>query len=97
LCATFHELARLRSIPGLDDVGEILTQNPGLPFPAGQWSTIWFKGGSEPGVIMFAYWLESPGGDRRVVVVSLTDEQRTIEDLPAATAVARLLGLTATF
>lgn len=92
VCLTFHDLDRLAAEPGLEPVGEIVSLNPGLPFPAGQWSTVRFKGGSEPGVIMFAYWLESPAGAKRVVVLSLTDEQRLIDDIAAATAAARLLG-----
>jgi beta-lactamase class A len=92
VCLTFHDLDRLAAEPGLEPVAEILSINPGLPFPAGQWSTIRFKGGSEPGVTMFAYWLESPRGAKRVVVLSLTDDQRLIGDIAAATAAARLLG-----
>jgi hypothetical protein len=93
LCTTFHDLDRLAATPGLEPVGEILSLNPGLPFPAGAWSTIRFKGGSEPGVAMLAYWLESPAADRRVVVLGLSDDRRTFTDIDIATAAARLIAL----
>jgi hypothetical protein len=95
VCITFVELDRLASTPGLEPVAEILAINPGLPFPDGAWSTIRFKGGSEPGVIMFGYWLEAPTGDRRVVMIGLSDTTRTITDIDGAVAAARLIGLAA--
>lgn len=95
VCLTFHDLDRLASQPGLEPVATILEQNPGLPFPAGQWSTVRFKGGSEPGVAMFAYWLVAPTGERRVVVVGLSDPAVAFSELDAALPAARLLGLVA--
>ncbi len=96
ICTTFHDLDRLAATPGLEPVGEILAVNPGLPFPEGDWSTIRFKGGSEPGVAMLAHWLEAPTGERRVVVLGLSDDVRTFTDIEVALAGARLLGLAAT-
>jgi beta-lactamase class A len=95
LCTTFEDLDRLAGLPGLAPVARILELNPGLPFPPGQWQTIRFKGGSEPGVVMFAHWMETADGDRRVVVVSLTDPERAFDELDAVAPVARLLGITA--
>ncbi len=96
ICTTFHDLDRLAATPGLEPVGEILAINPGLPIPEDDWSTIRFKGGSEPGVAMLAYWLEAPTGERRVVVLGLSDDVRTFTDIEVALAGARLLGLAAT-
>jgi hypothetical protein len=96
ICTTFHDLDRLAATPGLEPVAEILAINPGLPFPDGDWSTIRFKGGSEPGVAMLAHWLEAPTGERRVVVLGLSDDVRTFTDIEVALAGARLLGLAAT-
>lgn len=95
LCTTFDDLDRLAGLPGLEPVARILELNPGLPFPSGQWQTIRFKGGSEPGVVMFAHWLETAAGERRVVVVSLTDPDRAFGELEPVEPAARLLGLTA--
>ena len=95
ICTTFLDLDRLAEQPGLEPVAAILELNPGLPFPATQWRTIRFKGGSEPGVVMFAHWLEAPSGERRVVTVSLTDPDRAFGEMEAVVPVARLLGLVA--
>jgi hypothetical protein len=93
LCVTLNDLDALAQRPGLEPVAEILELNPGLPFPEGRWSTIRFKGGSEPGVVMFAYWLEAPTGERRVVVVSLSDPDVAFAENDAVVPVARLLAL----
>lgn len=92
VCRTLLDLDRLAATPGLEPVADILEINPGLPFPDGQWQTIRFKGGSEPGVVMFAYWLAAPTGERRVVVLSLSDPQSAFSELDAALPAARLLG-----
>lgn len=44
---------------------------------------------------MFGYWLESPAGERRVVVLALSDPARRIADIDAAIGVARPTGLAA--
>jgi hypothetical protein len=52
ICRTMVDLARLSREPGLEPLEGILSANPGLPpAQARAWTTTWFKGGSEPGVV----------------------------------------------
>jgi hypothetical protein len=49
LCTLAVRLEALTdSVP---EIGDILAQNPGIPADGGMWDTIWFKGGSEPGLL----------------------------------------------
>lgn len=96
LCLTFQDLDRLAATPGLEPVGHALELSSGIPFPDGQWDVIRFKGGSEPGVALFAHWLEAADGRRRVTVLSLTDPTTNFPTDAAVVPAARLLGLTAT-
>ncbi len=61
MCRTMVDLAHLAERPGLGAVAEILSLNPGMPPDLrDQWSAVRFKGGSEPGVLTFVYWLAAP-------------------------------------
>ncbi|MGD9693976.1 MAG: serine hydrolase [Phycisphaerales bacterium] len=73
LCRTMVDLARLSNETGLEPLDGILSANPGLPpDQARAWTTTWFKGGSEPGVVTLAYRLATDDLDR-VVVIALSD------------------------
>ncbi len=96
ICLTFQDLDRLAATPGLEPVGRALEISSGIPFPDGEWDVIRFKGGSEPGVVLFAYWLQGADGRRRVTVLSLTDPTTAFPTDAAVVPAARLLGLTAT-
>ena len=47
--------------------------NPGAPLDPAEWTDIRHKGGSEPGVTAFAWWLERNDGERYVVVGLFND------------------------
>lgn len=96
LCLTFQDLDRLAATPGLEPVGQALEISSGIPFPDMQWDVVRFKGGSEPGVALFAYWLQGADGRRRVTVLSLTDPATSFPTDATVVPAARLLGLTAT-
>ena len=73
LCRTMVDLARLSNKPGLEPLDAMLSANPGVPpDQARAWTTTWFKGGSEPGVVALAYRLATDELDR-VVVIALSD------------------------
>lgn len=65
LCRTLVHLDELAARPGLEPVAAVLEINPGagVPFDRDRWPTIRFKGGSEPGVLAGAWWLQGPEGD----------------------------------
>ena len=55
LCRLGVELRGLAERPGLEPMSEMLSLAPGIPDPEGRWDSIWFKGGSEPGLLA-AWW-----------------------------------------
>ncbi|MBP8880818.1 MAG: serine hydrolase [Dermatophilaceae bacterium] len=78
ICTTMAHLAALARRPGLEALDAILSTNPGLPpTQTRAWTTTWFKGGSEPGVIALAYRLATADIDR-VVVIALSDANRDL-------------------
>lgn len=63
LCTLAARVEQLtESVP---EIGDILSVNPGIPAEAGTWDTIWFKGGSEPGLA--AAWFVTVSDDRTFV------------------------------
>jgi hypothetical protein len=73
LCRTLVHLDDLASRPGLEPVADILSMNPGAMLDTGEWTDIRHKGGSEPGVTAFAWWLARNDGERYVVVGLFND------------------------
>lgn len=83
LCRTMADLASLSREAGLQPIGQVLGTNPGLPPAQAQgWTTAWFKGGSEPGVLALVWRLVRDGTDR-VVVVTASDPQHALVESPA--------------
>ena len=79
---TAADLAALAERPGLEPVGDILSANPGLPpEQRSVWESVWFKGGSEPGVLVLAYRLTAGTRDR-VVFVALSDPRSPLVSHP---------------
>ncbi len=90
VCQTFEYLVGLDASPGLDAVGDALSVNPGVPGLDG-FAEVWFKGGSESGVLVTAHRLHGDDGSVQVVVAALADQTQPIPELAAITVVARLL------
>jgi Beta-lactamase enzyme family/ORF 12 gene product N-terminal len=76
LCSLGMRLGELAgAVPEID---EILSMNPGIPAPSGTWDSIWFKGGSEPGLV--ATWFVTRSGDRAFVTAgSVVDPSANID------------------
>jgi beta-lactamase class A len=90
LCRAFAGLAALRAEPGLSPIATILsTNNGGIELRATAWPTVWFKGGSEPGVLTLGYLVRDSRG-RTFVVVALTEDPARAE---GATATNQLLSV----
>ena len=64
LCRTHAHLADLAGRPGLEPIAEILSINAtaGMQFDRSVWPDLRYKGGSEPGVVAVAWWLERADG-----------------------------------
>ena len=57
LCRAFAGLQQLAAQPALAPLGSILSANDGgLGLDPAQWPTVWYKGGSEQGVLTLAIW-----------------------------------------
>ena len=73
LCNAFSGLARLQSQPGLSPLNTVFsTNNGGIGLNATTWPRVWFKGGSEPGVLTLGYLARDRSG-ATYVVVALTE------------------------
>jgi beta-lactamase class A len=82
VCRALVALHGLAAKPELRPIGEILAANPGAIIDRNVVPTVWFKGGSEPGVF-FAAWLATrPDGRLRVVAGGVTDPTRNVEGEP---------------
>jgi Beta-lactamase enzyme family/ORF 12 gene product N-terminal len=84
-CRAFAGLRQLAAQPGLAPLGSILSANDGsLGLDPAQWPTVWFKGGSEPGVLTLGYLATDSKGQTFVVVAMLSDPSAGLP--PSATA-----------
>jgi beta-lactamase class A len=74
ICRAFAGLRQLAAQPRLAPLGSILSANTGgIGLDPARWPTVWFKGGSEPGVATVAYLATNSKGQTFVVVVMLSD------------------------
>lgn len=62
LCRVMTRLHEMENKDGLAPIGSALRINPGLDFDPGDWNSVGFKGGSEPGVLSFCWLLERSDG-----------------------------------
>jgi beta-lactamase class A len=89
ICRVYASLASLSRQPGLAPVASILEINNGsLALDQRQWSTTWFKGGSEPGVVTLNYLATTRTGQSYVVSVLAANPSAPIPQ----TSTAQLLG-----
>jgi Beta-lactamase enzyme family/ORF 12 gene product N-terminal len=89
ICRVYASLAALSRQPGLTPVASVLAiNNGGMDLAPGQWSSVWFKGGSEPGVLTVNYLATTRTGQTYMVSVLAANPAAPI---PAA-ATAQLVG-----
>ena len=79
LCRLGIELWDLSQRRGLEPIGDILSLNPGVPDDDGRWSRIWFKGGSEPGLLAIWWMVEGEDGRRFVLTGSNVNPEAIID------------------
>jgi hypothetical protein len=69
MCRAFEGLQELSTQPGQAPIGSILSTNTGDIEPSkSTWPTVWFKGGSEPGVLTLGYLAKDSSGHTFVFV-----------------------------
>lgn len=85
ICKAYASLAALARQPGLGQVASTLEINDGgLNLDPAQWREVWFKGGSEPGVLTLNYFATTRGGQSYVVSVLTANPAAAIPDAAAA-------------
>ena len=74
ICRAFAGLQQFADQHGLAPLGPILSANNGLiGLDPAQWPTVWFKGGSGPGILTLGYLATNSNGQTAVVAVMLSD------------------------
>ena len=87
ICRAYASLAALAARPGLSPVGGALSANDGgLQLDPARWKTVWFKGGSEPGVLTLTYLATTRTGRSYVVAVLAENPSKPIDEATAAPA-----------
>ena len=84
LCRALVGLVEQANVPDLAEFRDILSLNPGVPFDPGTWSYVGYKGGSEPGVLALAWYLESVDGEAYVYVVNVTNPDAVLPEADIA-------------
>jgi beta-lactamase class A len=81
LCRAFAGLGRLEGEAGLGPIDKVLSTNTGgIGLSAKTWPRIWFKGGSEPGVLTLGYLARTNRGQSFVVIVLTEDAKKPVQE-----------------
>jgi hypothetical protein len=84
ICRAFAGLRQLSHQSKLSPIASILSVNKGsLGLDPPQWPTVWFKGGSEPGVLTLGYLATDSRGQTFVVSAMLSNADAALA--PSAT------------
>jgi len=87
ICHVYASLATLARQPALAPVaGALQINNGGVGLDPGQWRSVWFKGGSEPGVLTLNYLATTRGGQSYVVSVLAENPAAPLAETPATLA-----------
>jgi beta-lactamase family protein/uncharacterized protein len=85
ICRAFAGLQQLSTRPGLASINSVLSANTGDIQPEkSTWPTVWFKGGSEPGVLTLGYLAKDSSGHTFVAVVMVENPASPLP--PSATS-----------
>ena len=79
LCRALATLWQRGGEAGLEPLRTILTANPGVPGPEGRWTTIAFKGGSEPGLAAVAWLVEDADGELAALTGSVVNPDEAFD------------------
>lgn len=77
ICRAYAGLAKSRD----KRIGEVMSQNTGgIKLPAKEWPTVWYKGGSEPGVLDLSYLARTPSGRTFMVTAMASDPSAALNE-----------------
>jgi hypothetical protein len=95
ICTLYAQLYADASSPSLAPVSTALSyNNGGIELSRATWPLVWYKGGSEPGVLSLAYLARRSDGTVAVVVLELSDPTKPV---PAAVSLKALADTPAAF
>jgi hypothetical protein len=91
VCQAFAGLQALSTDPALEPLDTILSRQPAIELDRSEWPTVWYKGGSESGVLTLGWLATTSDGDTFVVEAMLTNpDQPLAEDsIPDLVALAQ--------
>jgi hypothetical protein len=93
ICRVYASLAALARQPKLAPLAHILELNSGgIGLSSSQWPAVWFKGGSEPGVLTLNYLATARGGRTYVVSVLTANPSSPVPDAAALTLLSAIRG-----
>jgi Beta-lactamase enzyme family/ORF 12 gene product N-terminal len=82
ICRAFAGLQSQATVPRLAPLSSILARNSGgIGLDPSEWHTVWFKGGSEPGVVTLGYLATNKQGKTFVVVAMVSDADAPLSPL----------------
>ncbi len=85
VCGAFAYLRAKAAAPSGQAISHALSINDGgLALDRKTWPRVWFKGGSEPGVLTLGFYAERATGERMVVVTMVSDKTRAFDEQLAA-------------
>ncbi|HVT71185.1 MAG TPA: hypothetical protein VHF26_25795, partial [Trebonia sp.] len=85
ICHVYGSLAALAGQPGLAPVASVLQiNNGGMTLDSSRWRSVWFKGGSEPGVLTLNYLATTRGGQSYVVSVLAANPKAALSQTAAS-------------
>lgn len=90
VCRAFSGLLALTERPALADVvpAMMTLEDGGLDLDDSDWPTVWFKGGSEPGVLTMGWLATDTDGDTVVVQAMISDPDAALPTSSASDLVA---------
>lgn len=84
ICHVYASLAALAGQPNLAPVASVLQINNGsMTLDSSQWRSVWFKGGSEPGVLTLNYLATTRSGQTYVVSVLAENPKAPLSETTA--------------
>lgn len=93
LCQVYVELGKAAQWKPESDLLSVLAINPGVPVDKADWPYLGFKGGSEPGVINLSWLARRADGRWFVVVATVNDKTKSLDDGRISNAAAGALTL----
>jgi len=81
VCSAFAGLHGMATEPRAEPLGAILSQQvAGIGLEPGDWPTVWYKGGSEPGVLTLGWLATTDEGETFVVEAMVSDPDAALAE-----------------